>query len=125
MNTQCPKCLSLWSAPQAVVVGSGSVCPRCEQPKQHRIVTAAYKMRDGLIITGVRHFSPDMRKVLQRLYGKGYHRLVHPEHHLGGFIDNRSEYHDREVAWNIAERAGQIRPHPSLCPGTLYSEDLH
>lgn len=32
-----------------------------------RIVSAAMLMRDGLIVPGVRHYSPDMRAVLFRL----------------------------------------------------------
>lgn len=41
-----------------------------------RIVSAAMLMKDGLIVPGVRHYSKDMRNVLEMIYGKGYHLLV-------------------------------------------------
>lgn len=80
-----------------------------------RIVCAAMLMDDGHIVTGVRHFSPDMRATMARLYGKGlrifnkwwlkpYHMHVVKQ----GFIDNMGQFHDRESAAKIADARGQI-----------------
>lgn len=69
-----------------------------------RIVSAAMLMDDGLIVPGVRHFSPDMRAVLKRIYGEGYHLRVKEQ----GFIDASGEFLDREDAWLIADAHGQI-----------------
>ncbi len=85
-----------------------------------RIVSAAMLMDDGLVVPGVRHFSPDMRATLHRIYGDGYHRRVKEQ----GFIDTRGCFLEREAAWNRAVITGQIREHVSV-PGTLFSENLY
>jgi len=84
------------------------------------IVCAAMLMEDGLIVTGVRHFSPDMRAVLKRLYGEGYHLKVKEQ----GFIDMKGQFLSREAAWKVAKENGQIRYEVSR-PGTLFSENLY
>lgn len=84
------------------------------------IVCAAMLMEDGLIVTGVRHYSPDMRAVLKRLYGEGYW-LKEKEQ---GFIDIKGQFLSREAAWKVAEENGQIRYEVSR-PGTLFSENLY
>lgn len=85
-----------------------------------RLVSAAMLMDDGLIVAGVRHFSPDMRATLHRIYGDGYHLRVVEQ----GFIDIRGKFLDRSAAWKRAETTGQIREQVST-PGTLYSENLY
>lgn len=77
-------------------------------------------MEDGLIVTGVRHYSPDMRALLSRIYGAGYHARVKEQ----GFIDSRGQFLSREAAWKVAEENGQIRYEVSR-PGTLFSENLY
>jgi hypothetical protein len=85
-----------------------------------RIVCAAMLMDDGLIVPGVRHYSPEMRKVLKRIYGVDYHfREVQQ-----GFIDQNGLFLDRETAWKIAAENGQILKVLSK-PGTLFSENLY
>lgn len=84
------------------------------------IVCAAMKMDDGLIITGIRHFSPEMRTVMKRVYGMGYYLRVEEQ----GFVDRRGQFLSREEAWKVAESNGQIRFQVST-PGTLYSESLY
>jgi hypothetical protein len=69
-----------------------------------RIVCAAMLMDDGLIVTGVRHFSPDMRAIMKRVYGEGYHLKVKSQ----GFIDAMGKFLTREEAWKVAELHGQI-----------------
>jgi len=99
----------------------------------HIVVCAAMKLKDGTVVTGVRHTSPDMRSVMKRIFGPGYHRLVVEQ----GFLDNRGNFLTREEAWKVADRAGQIRrldskeflPSPREAgvgdEGTLYSENLY
>jgi hypothetical protein len=88
-------------------------------------------MDDGLIVTGVRHLSPDMRATLRRIYGSGikvfgvwlkkpYWLRIEEQ----GFIDTHGNFLDREAAWARAELTGQIREQVSI-PGTLYSENLY
>lgn len=102
-------------------------------------------MDDGLIVTGVRHFSPDMRASLKRIYGAGlkvfgvwirkpYHLRVREQ----GFIDCRGKFLSREDAWERADVHGQIflydpagkgrlipQPAKQGRPGTLFSENLY
>ena len=90
-------------------------------------------MDDGHVVTGIRHYSPEMRETLRRAYGKRRLRLfgiwwIKPYHiHVveEGFVDTSGKFLSRKDAWVVAEINGQIKPHPSLCPGTLYSEDLY
>lgn len=96
-----------------------------------RVVSAAMLMDDGLIVSGVRHFSPDMRAVLKRIYGGGFKlfgRWIRKPYHLRvkeqGFIDARGKFLSREAAWKAAEEHAQIRNTVST-PGTLYSENLY
>ena len=88
-------------------------------------------MRDGHIVTGVRHYSPDMRKTLRLLYPR--HWLfrwfnARPKYYLQvkeqGFVDQYGEFLTREQAWYVAERQQQIRKQTGTY-GTLYSEDLY
>tara|TARA_R110000782_G_scaffold261868_1_gene353713 strand:+ start:1161 stop:1406 length:246 start_codon:yes stop_codon:yes gene_type:complete len=81
-------------------------------------------MQDGFILSGVRHWSPDMRATAQRLYGDKYHLQVDRSHHCGGFIDQHGRYYNRQDAWKIAEKNEQILKEVSI-EGTLYSENLY
>jgi hypothetical protein len=85
-----------------------------------RVVSAAMLMEDGLVVAGVRHFSPDMRKTLHRIYGDGYHLLVKEQ----GFIDNKYQFLSREAAHKVAEAAGQIIRQTGTS-WTLFSENLY
>lgn len=69
-----------------------------------RIVCAAMQMEDGHIVAGVRHFSPDMRATLEKLYGTGYHLKVEEQ----GFLTNRGRFLLRPEARVIAEEQKQI-----------------
>lgn len=84
------------------------------------IVSAAMLMKDGLIVSGARHFSPDMRIVLHRIYGDKYHLQVKEQ----GFIDNKGSFVGRKDAWERAVQLKQIRRETGT-PGTLYSENLY
>lgn len=91
-----------------------------EVPFKRMVVCAAMLMDDGQVITGVRHFSPDMRQTLKSIYGTGYHKKVKTQ----GFIDNLSNFLDRQQAWDLAVEIEQIRRYVSS-EGTLYSENLY
>ncbi len=87
-----------------------------------RIVSAAMLMNDGLIVSGVRHFSPDMRAVLSRIYGAGYHLLVEEQ----GFIDAKGKFLNRRDARYRAFETGQFQKTMSCTTSTdLFSEDLY
>lgn len=85
------------------------------------IVSAAMLMDDGLIVPGVRHFSPDMRAVLHRIYGDGYHLRVKEQ----GFIDAKGIFLTREDAHVRAKALGQIKHHCGGNETTLYSESIY
>jgi len=86
----------------------------------YRLVCAAMKMDDGLIVPGVRHFSPDMRAVLERIYGSVYWRHVVTQ----GFIDSHGNFLDRKEAADRALNTGQADRCDLRC-GVLFSEDLY
>jgi len=88
--------------------------------KHERIVCAAMKMEDGLVVTGIRHFSTEMRETLRRIYGDDYHLKVKEQ----GFVNQRGTFLSRKIAWIIAKNADQIIAEVSS-PGTLYSENLY
>jgi len=71
---------------------------------QPRIVCAAMLMKDETIVPGVRHFSPEMRVVLHRMYGDKYHVQVKEQ----GFVDQFGKFYSREDAWKMARLNGQI-----------------
>jgi hypothetical protein len=87
---------------------------------QRLIVAAAMLMDDGDVIVGVRHYSPEMRKTLEKAYGEKYHLSVKEQ----GFVDQKGVFLNRKDAWVIAEQEGQIRRKVST-EGTLYSENLY
>ncbi len=103
---------------------------------QPRIVSAAMLMDDGLIVPGVRHFSSDMRAVLERIYGRGlrlFGRWVIKPYHLKvkeqGFIDTHGNFLDRRTAYERVLQTGQC---PQFAKGggpgdttILYSEDCY
>jgi hypothetical protein len=89
-------------------------------PPVRRVVSAAMLMQDGLIVPGVRHFSPDMRLVLHRIYGDGYHRRVKQQ----GFVDTHGNFLSRGEAWERANQTGQILRDCGTT-GELYSENLY
>ncbi len=77
-------------------------------------------MEDGDVVVGIRHFSPEMRKIMLKAYGEKYHLKVKQQ----GFVDQMGVFLSREDAWKIAEERGQIRRQVST-PGTLYIENLY
>lgn len=101
------------------------------QETKELIVCAAMLMDDGHIVIGIRHYSPDMRETLKRIYGKGFRmfgRIIIKPYHLRvleqGFITNLGRFVGRREAWNIAEKNGQIRERVGV-HSELYSENLY
>jgi hypothetical protein len=86
-----------------------------------RIVCAAMLMKDGLVVTGARHFSPEMRLVLHRIYGDGYHLKVQQQ----GFINQYGDFLGREEALVIARKQGQVRKEVGGGNDELFSEMLY
>ncbi len=86
-----------------------------------RIVCAAMWMQDGLIVTGVRHYSPDMREILKRIYGEGFHLKVKYQ----GFIDTTGTFLTRETARIVAAQNGQILYRCGSDETKLFSENLY
>lgn len=84
------------------------------------VVCAAILMDDNFIVVGVRHYSPDMRRTMFRIYGDNYHRGEKEQ----GFVDQFGQFMNRTEAWEVAKEARQIRREVSS-PGTLYSENLY
>lgn len=69
-----------------------------------RIVCAAMLLKNGDVVTGIRHFSPDMRAIMLKAYGEGYHLQVETQ----GFVDQFGKFYTRAEAWTLADKNGQI-----------------
>lgn len=82
------------------------------------VCAANRKTETGRIICGARHCDTIMREQIKAAEGLDYW--------IGGveqgFIDQYGRFWNRQEAWIIAEKAGQIRYQVST-PGTLYSEN--
>ena len=85
-----------------------------------KVVCAAMLMADTHVVTGIRHFSPEMRITLKRLYGEKYHLLVQEQ----GFVDAKGKFLTRKEAALRAYHTGQIDIYPHS-ETLLYSEDLY
>ena len=86
-----------------------------------RVVCAAIRCDDGFIVSGVRHFSPDMRETMRRVYGEKYW-----EHEVEqGFIDQKGVFLTRTEAFILARENGQCPHLPKTGAASLFSEDLY
>ena len=87
--------------------------------KQQRIVCAANRTSDGLIICGARHWDTLMHAAFQRV--RDYSDPIEQ-----GFVDNFGVFYNRAAAFRIATAAEQIR-HKTGNPNSneLFSEDLY
>lgn len=88
----------------------------------HVIVCAAIRLKDGIVVCGVRHFDELMRMSFEEMFPEDPARGVVGS--TQGFVDNNHQFLTRGEAWKVAEAAGQIKGTPP-CPGTLFSEDLY
>lgn len=106
-----------------------------------KVICAAMLMDDGMIVSGVRHFSPDMRLTLERIYGRGipiwsrldgariwlkkpyWHRVK--DH---GFIDRRGQFLTRKEAFArvlLTKQCPHLDGVPAGSSAELFSEDLY
>jgi len=99
------------------------------KPEDVRIVSAAIRItRRGFmphVIPGARHFSPGMRKIVDRMVHEGVFKQKHVLAAEQGFIDQYDRYWTREQAWEIVMFTGQPLTDRAKQTGTLYSEDLY
>lgn len=86
----------------------------------YRVVCAAVRLTNGIVIGSARHFDSVMDVTLSFLSSVGISLTGDC-----GFLNNKSEFMTREQAWVIAEKAGQIRKRLGQVPGILQSEDLY
>lgn len=94
---------------------------------QRRVVCAALRASDGDVLLGVRHYSPDMYKQMERRHDSQKFELRHDDNQ--GFVDQYGVYMDRYEAYKVAEAASQI-VNPEMCGQglegpKLYSEGLY
>jgi hypothetical protein len=92
----------------------------CLEAKR-RVSCAAIKCDDGTVVTGARHYSPDMRRLMERIYGEGYWKHEAEQ----GFVDNRGDFLTREQAFVLARESGQCPHLPADGVACLFSEDLY
>ena len=87
-----------------------------------RVVCAAVKFSDGTIVCGPRHFDQTMHRIIKRALLD-----IHTQHGAceQGFVDQFGEYMSRQVAWQVAEEAGQIIRRVGGDGHALYSENLY
>ncbi len=96
-----------------------------EQPpiEQRVIVCAAIRNTRNEIICGVRHYDALMHAQIRR---RGIWGPPHPVDQ--GFVDNKGIYMNRHEAWDVAMKAGQIKPGSLVrthsLPWSLFSEDV-
>ena len=87
-----------------------------------RIVCAANRFKDGLILVGARHWDMLMHRQMDAI---GRDDREQPEQ---GFVDQFGAFYSRTEAWKIAEANGQIIRRcggDTENGGTLYSENLY
>lgn len=76
-------------------------------PKKHQIVCAAVRGDDGRVLSGIRHYSHEMKLMILESKANKENFLRRQGCDLG-FLDNYGIYRTREQAFLIAQRAGQI-----------------
>jgi len=95
--------------------------------EQRRVVCAAIRAKDGDVMLGIRHYSPDMHKQIRaRKDGEKFSGKLDDDQ---GFVDQFGVFMSRAEAFLVAKAAGQII-HPERCgvgPDgmKLYSEGLY
>lgn len=93
-----------------------------------RIICAAIRYRDGLIVAGPRHWDRTMGRIADHLphFYSAKSQLIEQ-----GFIDQHGTFYTRREAWKIAQRSDQIITRvngdydPDTFDGILYSENLY
>jgi NAD(P)H-flavin reductase len=110
-TVQCAAC------GEPVVVGN--TCGRCRKPRW--VVCAANRNKEGKIVCGARHWDNLMRGQIL-VNGKRPAEWLECEQ---GFVDQYGVFMDRQEAYTLAEKNGQIRHPLGHSEGTLFSENLY
>ena len=119
MNYKCEKCKDTKKVPTKLYGGITSCDKCCDFDMSTRIVCAAIKLRNGFVVTGVRHFCPLMRAQLKRI-------KLSIRNSEQGFVDQFGNFLTREEAYPIAKRQKQFKGHHGgKIDGWLCSEDLY
>lgn len=89
---------------------------------KHIVCAANMHRVTGEIVIGIRHWDTIMRNTVKRGNHGGWD--ISWSSAKQGFIDQFGTFYDRQAAWLIAEKNGQIKRTTGK-EGTLYSEDLY
>lgn len=85
-----------------------------------RVVCAANRSPDGLIVCGARHWDKLMRaQAVAAGYSPPFSKWEQ------GFIDQFGDFMTREEAWKVAHDQGQFRRRCGGDESELYSENLY
>lgn len=92
---------------------------------QRRVVCSANRCPEtGALVLGARHFDTRMLEQIKVYQNSGHSGSFNEE----GFIDQHGVFMDRQEAWTVASKAGQIIRRvggDASKGGTLYSENLY
>lgn len=91
-----------------------------------RIICAANKLPNGVLLVGPRHWDTTMRKQYKEMYGDNFTKWSHGEIEQG-FIDQFGNFHTRKEALEIVLGDPVFRNHMRNPNAVyeLYSEDLY
>lgn len=92
-----------------------------------RVVCAALIAKDGDVLLGIRHYSPDMHRQIAARHDGHKFKYLHDEHQ--GFVDQWGVYMSRKEAYAVAKEAKQTVFEDCCGKGLdgmkLYSEGLY
>lgn len=94
---------------------------------ERRVVCAAIRAADGEVLLGVRHYSMDMHRQIDRRMDA--EKFLHRHDEDQGFVDQYGVFMSRCEAYAVAKASGQLR-YPENCGrgidgDKLYSEGLY
>ncbi len=101
----------IWKAPEKIVCAGVWFRGTTKYPNQYS------NIEYGLVVAGLGHHN--CMTILSYLFPNGEYL----NHTVSGFLTSHRRFINRQDAWTIAEKMGQIL-HAHGAPGTLYSEDL-
>lgn len=92
-----------------------------------RVLCAANELPDGTLLLGARHWDSLMHHHFHLyLKSSGRQELDFINRVKQGFVDQWGNFLNREVAWMVAEKQGQIKhTGPGFSGPELYSENLY
>ena len=94
---------------------------------ERRVVCAAIRGRNGMLMLGIRHYSRDMaEQMYRRVDGHNFELRLDEDQ---GFVDQHGVWMDREEAYRVAKASGQPLDESKCGRGIngprLYSEALY